>query len=422
MAGARRLLAALALLPPITAGAGVPGFDGGHTKLRAQASSYPDDSVYRDFFGKTAVDEYADLRLKFRGFHDRFSLAADYQMIGQWGDSLELTSKAPGLFLLPPAVPDDDLRWWNLTDTLSGSASGEDSHVVVQRLDRLTVGYSGDKTVLRLGRQALSWGNGLIYNPVDFVNPFNPAAVDTEYKLGEDMAYGQYLLDNGSDWQLVYVQRRDEEGDVTGEQSTAALKFHGFALEWEYDLLLAENFNQLIVGAGGLANLGEAVVRGDITLTDGDNGWVTSLVANWSYSWVWAGHNVSAVAEYFYNGFGLAEGDYTPQEILEDTDLARRLQRGELYTIGRHNLAGSLLVELNPLLNVTPNLYMNLEDGSALAQLVLRWDLAQNWQLLAAATAPLGSKGTEYGGLETGLDDKTLAVGPSLLAQLAWYF
>ena len=58
----------------------------------------------------------------------------------------------------------------------------------------------------------------------------------------------------------------------------------------------------------------------------------------------------------------------------------------------------------------------------ALAQLVLQWDLAQDWQLLAATTAPLGSKGTEYGGIETGIDDLTLAVGPSLLVQLAWYF
>ena len=55
-------------------------------------------------------------------------------------------------------------------------------------------------------------------------------------------------------------------------------------------------------------------------------------------------------------------------------------------------MAGSLLVEVAPLLNITSNLFANLEDGSALAQLVAQWDLAQDWQLLAAATAPLGLK------------------------------
>ena len=396
----------------------VPGFDGGHIKLRWQGSSYPNDSAYREVFGEYSNDEYADLRLKFSGQRNRFSFQTDYQSIAQWGDSLDLLTDSSGLFLLPPGLPNDDRRWWDLTDTVTDNSS----RGLVQRFDRLNVGYNGDRAVLRFGRQAVSWGNGLIFNPVDFFNPFNPAAVDTEYKLGEDMFYGQYLLDDGSDWQAVFVQRRDRQGRATSEQSSTALKFHGFGLEAEYDLLLAENFNEFIVAAGGLTNLGEAVVRGDITLTDGRDGWVTSVVVNWSWSWVLGGHNASVIMEYFYNGFGLAEDDYTTAEILADKDLVRRLERGELYTIGRHNVAGSLLVELAPLLNVTANLFANAEDGSALAQVVIQWDLAQDWELLASATAPLGSKGTEYGGIETGLDDLTLAVGPSALLQLAWYF
>ena len=414
------LLAPLLLLvsPGSLAESAVPGFDGGHVKLRWQGSSYPNDSAYREIYGEYSNDEYADLRLKFSGSKARFNFQADYQAIAQWGDSLDFPTDSAGLFLLPPGLPDDDRRWWDLTDTVSDN----NSRALVQRFDRLNVGYNGDKTVLRFGRQAVSWGNGLIYNPVDFFNPFNPTAVDTEYKLGEDMFYGQYLLDDGSDWQAVFVQRRDQQGRATSEQSSTALKYHGFGLETEYDLLLAENFNEFIVGAGGVTNLGEAVVRGDITLTDGEDGWVSSLVVNWSWSWMLAGHNASVILEYFYNGFGLAEDDYTPEAILADKDLVRRLERGELYTIGRHSIAGSLLVELAPLLNVTANLFANAEDGSALAQVVLQWDLAQDWQLLAAATAPLGSKGTEYGGIETGLDDLTLAVGPSALVQLAWYF
>ncbi len=412
-----RWLGLLALLPVMATGA-VPGFDGGHVKLRWQGSTYPDDSAYREVFGEQANDEYADLRLKFSGSRERFGFQADYQAIGQWGDSLDLPLDANGLLLLPPSLPNDDQRWWDLTDTISDNSS----QGMVQRLDRLNVSYSGESTVLRFGRQAVSWGNGLIFNPVDFFNPFNPAAVDTEYKLGEDMFYGQYLLGSGSDWQGVVVQRRDEQGRATSEQRTTALKFHGFGLEAEYDLLLAENFNEFIAGVGGVTNLGEAVLRGDITLTDARDGWVASAVANWSWSWVLAGCNATVALEYYYNGFGLAQDDYTLEKILADKDLVERLQRGELYTIGRHQMAGSLLVELAPLVNVTTNLFANLEDGSALAQVVGQWDLAQDWQLLAAATAPLGSKGTEYGGIDTGIDDLTLAVGPSLLVQLAWYF
>ena len=415
---ARLLWLAVAACLPLAVGAAVPGFDGGHTKLRWLGSSYPDDSAYREVFGDVADDEYADLRLKFSGSYQKLSMHVDYQLIAQWGDSLDLPGDSNSLLLLPPSLPDDDQRWWDLTDTISDNQS----RGAVQRLDRLNVGYTGDNAVLRVGRQAVSWGNGLIYNPVDFFNPFNPAAVDTEYKLGEDMVYGQYLLGSGSDWQGVVVQRRDREGRATSEQRTTALKFHSFGLDAEYDLLLAENFNEFIAGLGGVSNVGEAVLRGDITLTDARDGWVTSLVANWSWSWVWGGYNATVVLEYYYNGFGLAEDDYTPENILADRDLAQRLERGELYTIGRHHMAGSMLVELAPLVNVTTNLFANLEDGSALTQVVLEWDLAQNWQFLASAAVPLGSSGTEFGGIDTGIDDLTLAVGPSLLAQLAWYF
>jgi hypothetical protein len=236
------------------------------------------------------------------------------------------------------------------------------------------------------------------------------------------MLYAQYLLDSGSDWQFVSVQRRDEDGDVTSAVQSNALKYHGFGLEREYDLLLAEHFDDTIVAGGGAVSVGEAVLRGDVVLTDTGSDWEANLVANWSWSWVWAGYNVSAAAEYFFNGFGLRQSDYTLEDIADATDLTDRLTRGELFTLGRHYLAGSLQVEVTPLLNVIPNLFVNLGDQSALAQVVAQWDLAENWQVLAAVNVPVGPAGTEFGGLESGVEGLRLSVGPSVFAQLAVYF
>jgi len=396
----------------------LPGLDGGHAKLIGLVATYPDDSLFREELGSTASDQYADLRLNFAAAREHFGIQADYQLLAQAGDSLRYDAPSGDFLLLPPGLPDDDLRWWDLTDNLTRGGST----VAEQRLDRLSVGYTGERLVLRLGRQAVSWGNGLIYNPADFFNPFNPAAIDTEYKQGDDMAYGQYLLQDGSDWQSVFVQRRDEAGRASSAVQTAALKYHGFGLDWEYDLTVAKHFNETVLGIGGVANAGESVVRGDLVMTEGKKEWVAGVDLNWSYSWVLGGHNVSAVAEYFYNGFGLREKNYTAEKLQRDVDLTRRLRYGELYNIGRQYLAGSLLVEVSPLLDLTPNLFLNLLDHSVLGQLVLQWSLHQDWQLLAAVTAPFGSKGTEYGGLETGVDDLTLEAGPSLYAELAWYF
>ena len=407
------LLVLLALQPVAMA-----GFDGGHTKVQWLASTYPQDSVFRDALGANAQDQSGELRLKLSADTGPWSVKTDYQLIARHGDSLTLTQSGDANFLLPPSVPTDDFRWWNLTHEIQDSGD----QIWVQRLDRLHLDYVGDKTVVRFGRQAVSWGNGLIYNPMDVFNPFDPAAVDTEYKVGDDMLYAQYLTDSGDDWQFVQVVRRDKAGDVTGDVSSTALKFHGFGREREYDIVLAEHYDELMLAAGGSSSWGGAVIRADVTLNETSDDWVASLVANWSYSWVWGGRNVSAVAEYFYSGFGLRQSDYSPANIRDNTELAERIARGELYTVGRHYLASSLLIEVSPLLNITPNLFINMGDGSALAQVVAQWSVSQNWQILGSVSIPMGPVGTEYGGLETGVGQATLSTGPALFAQLAWYF
>ncbi|TXS94216.1 hypothetical protein FV139_11520 [Parahaliea maris] len=412
----RNLLLTMGLLVAQASWADIPGLQGGHLKTQLFGSHYPGDSLLRQAYGPESVDAGAEFRLRFAGRRGAWDVQADYQLLGRWGDTVN-TPAALQDTAVPSTLPDDERRWWQLTDTLSDGSR----HAVAQRLDRLSVGYTGERVVWRFGRQAISWGNGLIFNPVDVFNPFDPAAVDTEYKVGDDMLSGQYLLDSGSDWQLVRVERRDGAGDVNSDVSSSALKFHGFALEREYDLLVAEHYGDTMLAIGGSTNLGDAVLRGDVVSTDSADGWVTSAVLDWTWSWVWGGHNVSAVAEYYFNGFGLREGDYSLTGLAPDTALGMRLARGDLFAIGRHYLASSLQVELTPLLHLQPALYANVGDGSGLAQVVLNWDMAQDWQLLAALNVPLGPSGTEYGGLEVS-PAGTLATGPGLFLQLgAWF-
>lgn len=402
--------------------ADVPLFDRGHVKGRWQTSTYPSDSLLHDALGDVANDQGAELRLNFRaGEQNPWSLHADYQLLGRFGDTGSVAQQFPGLFFVPNTLPDDQRRWWDLTHKITD----RDDREIVQRLDRLHVDYTSQQAVVRFGRQAVTWGNGLIYNPMDFLNPFDPAAVDTEYKLGDDMLYGQYLFDDGSDVQFLSVARRDQDGDVSSDVSSTALKFHGFGLNQEFDLLVARHFEDTVLAGGGVANVGEAVVRTDLVLTDTQSDWVTSLVVNWTYSWVWGGKNVSAVSEYYYNGFGLSGSDYSLEDFAGDPDLTQRIIRGELFTVGRHYLAGSLQIEWTPLVNVTPNLFVNLGDQSALAQVVLQWDVGQNWQILGSINAPIGPKGTEFGGLKIDqgvFEGRTLAAGPSGIVQLAYYF
>ena len=66
---------------------------------------------------------------------------------------------------------------------------------------------------------------------MDVFNPFDPAAVDKEYKTGDDMLYGQYLLNNGNDMQGVAMVRRNPLNRRCGSDQSS-LAFNTMAL-WE---------------------------------------------------------------------------------------------------------------------------------------------------------------------------------------------
>ncbi|NIL95263.1 MAG: hypothetical protein GTO71_12695 [Woeseiaceae bacterium] len=350
---------------------------GGHTKIRVVGQSYPGDSLFRDLFGSTSTDAAGELRANFSARTAGWSFHADYQLLGLYSE------------FLPLGQPNDDRRLFDLTRIVT---DGSD-YAWLHRLDRAWAGFAAEKFVVRVGRQALSWGNGLFFHPMDLVNPFDPTTIDTEYKTGDDMAYAQYLRDNGDDIQVAAVFRRDPvSGDSASDQGTTAIKYHGFAGEYEYDVLVAEHYGDSVLALGGVGNVGEAVWRGDVVVTDTDDETRIELVANLSYSWIWADKNVSGAAEYARDG--------------DDRDY----------------LAGSLMIEMSPLWTLTPTVIASIDDPSALLQFVTRYSLGDNLTFLGSLNVPLGANGTEFGGPDSGVPGRYLSFDLGIFAQLAWYF
>ena len=393
---------------------------GGHTKVRFTGQAYPSDSVFRDAVGRESIDGGVELRLQLSAGTGRWSMDAAYQLLVLHGDGVELGSDPPpGSELFFTTLPDDGRRLFDLTHVIDEGGKDASLH----RLDRLALSYTGEKTVLRFGRQALSWGNGLFYAPMDLVNPFDPSTIDTEYKSGDDLLYLQYLFNSGDDLQGAWVVRRNlESGDVEADEATVALKYHGFRGELEYDLLVAEHYGDTVLGLGGGRSIGGAIWRGDIVASHTDNDTTLQLVTNLSYSWIWRGKNMSGAIEYFYNGFGQSSGSYDLPSVIGDPDLFERLQRGELFSIGRHYLAGSVMIEMTPLWTLTPTVLTNVSDPSALLQFVTNYSLSDNMTLLASLNLPVGPKGSEFGGIDAGVPDRYVSGGAGLFAQFAWYF
>ncbi|MDG2377180.1 MAG: hypothetical protein P8M18_12615 [Woeseiaceae bacterium] len=414
------LVSLLLLLPFAALGDDLSTTFDGHSKTRLLADFYPDNSLFHPLTSDRAGSLETELRLNFSASKDAWTFDGAWQLYGAWGDRVELfrndsSGSLPGFSHLP----NDDRRLINFSDTIED----DDKLAVLHRLDRLSVTYATDNLVVRAGRQAITWGNGLIFSPMDIVNPFDPTAVDTEYKSGDDMIYAQYLLANGNDIEFAQVFRRDPvTGDSDSSVNTTAIKYHRLLGDAEYDLMIADHSDNTTIAIGGNRSVGGAVVHGDVVWTDSIDGSRLQLVANVSYSWVWGGKNISGLLEYYFNEFGQRSGQYDIASLTRNPALLDRLERGEVFTVGRHYLSGGLIVEMTPLWILSQNVFANLDDSSALLQVVSRNSLSDNAEILAAINLPIGPGGSEFGGISTGITDTYLSSDLSVFAQFSFYF
>lgn len=390
---------------------------GGHLRAIGIVSWPDDESLFATQESGPYWDGQGELRLKNElTMGKRLKLETHYELVDQTGDTsaarngLGLSSTTGIMRLLIGQEVNDDRRLMNLTRILDEG----DRHVAYHRLDRLNLTHSASWGTLRLGRQALTWGNGLIFNPMDLFNPFAPTTVLRDYKVGDDMVHLQIPLGTG-EAQFLYLPRRDpQSGDIADDQSSYASKWHFPVAGMEIDFMAARHFSDLLIGAGATGYLGGAAWRFDSLYTlldmDDEQDGFWQVVANMDYAWGWFGKNIYGLIEYCYNGLGYTD-EY--HKALADPVLLDRLSRGELFTLGRHYLAGQLQIELHPLLQSHWSAIVNLVDSSLIFQPQLMWDVALNWQLIAGATIYSGSDDTEYGGFDASVGLLSVEVAPS---------
>jgi len=394
---------------------------GGHIKYQYTYTDFRADDLIAVFGGDPAHDQNLDLRLKAENRTGPWDFAAHYELLAVAGDSLEARRRvvAAGIPVIGTVtgLPDDRRRLFDLTH----ESTDRDRLAAVQRLDRLSLGYNTARQSLRFGRQAVSWGNGLVFQALDFVNPFSPIVVDKEYKTGDDMFYGQWLVGGQDDVSAIVLPRRDPGTHrVQSDQSTYAAKYRARLSGFDLDFLGARHFGETIAGVGVVRSIGGAVWRMDFSYTDLEyGGRATSLVTNMDYSWTWGGKNVYGYVEYFRNGVG--ESDRA-NYVRPNVELSERLARGELFTLARDYAALGLQVEFTPLFNLYTNLIANLNDGSKFLQLRGVYDWMENVQLMAGLNLPSGSRGTEYGGVSVAGTAAFASAGKSVYVRGAYYF
>jgi hypothetical protein len=399
---------------------------GGHLRVIGSAAFLDPDAAQRVVDRDPYTDGQVELRLKNRlDVGQRWSLDTHYELVGLGGDTRENVSALKDAGLPPGLVPGTQVGDAHRLLDLTGILHDDERQLLYHRLDRLHLTYAPDWGTVRIGRQALTWGDGRIFNPMDLFDPFAPTAIQRDYKTGEDMAHLQVPLSAG-DVQMLFLPRRDpDSGDLQEDQSSYAIKVHRPVGALEVDLMGARHYGDEVVGLGGSGYLGEALWRVNATYTHVSGGDASDdflqLVANLDYAWIWGGKNVYGVVEGYYNQLGNS-GDY--QSAVNDDLLVERLARGEMFTLGRYYLAGQLQVEVHPLAQVHTTAIVNLADPSGLLQPQLLWDVAENWQLIFGGQWHWGGQGTEFGGFSIDEADGRHLLRPAdqVYLWLSFYF
>ncbi len=375
----------------------------GHIKGTVISVQLEDNDIASIYGDNSPNDLTTNKRLNLKTNFDNWQFQLDIDSSSISGDTVENT-RLVGLSQPRLLLGDDSRRAMQLSKNTRDNNRSQNNF----RLDRLNGKYQTENWQVTLGRQVISWGNGLAFQPLDLFNPFSPAAIDTDYKTGDDMLTGQYLFESGVDLQGISVFRRNIATDkIDSDYFSHAIKWHQFAGkldQYELDIMAARHYQDDVLGFGVVGPIGESLGRFNLVLhkqktihNQQAGGLATSAIANVDYSWTWINTNYYGFIEYSHSDFGVKNLPEYSFQI--DSVLLEKLARGEIYNYGRDYLATGITIDLHPLATNNWIVIANLHDHSTLVQTTVNIDPSDNTFIQLGVALPIGDDNTEYGGI-----------------------
>ncbi len=404
---------------------------GGQIRLQGAVSWQDKDSIYAFVDEKNPnCDADVDFRLKNTTyFTDHIYSTIHYENVIKGGEIQRKLHKLKRIyadsssgtgpftsFYMGDNTINDDKRFFNLTKIIKKARN----YSIYHRLDRFSLTFNPRWGMIRIGRQSVTWGNGLIFNPMDLFNPFAPTDIIRDYKIGDDMIYSEIPLKNTGNLQFLYVPgRNDSNGHITYSSSSAAGKLHISFGTTEFDIMAAHHFDDFITGLGSTGYFMNAAWRVDatVTFTDRETDFI-SLVANMDYSWVWLNKNIYGFMEFYFNGAGKND----TSAAMSDPLLVQRLMRGDIFFPGRMYFATGTQIEINPLVNFYFTMINNIYDYSCIFQPRILWDITGNLQFTLGGNFYCGGKETEFGGFTIQNTDYIYSPLNSIYVWWTYYF
>lgn len=331
-----------------------------------QAEQPPELALDQRLEGRFNLAWFPSTNVEF-GLH--YGLAQDWRLYQSDGDTRFAGALSAG---------GADFRWRDLDEQLLGDAGDLRVHQNLDRLYGLFYTPAGD---LSVGRQAISFGLGKVYSPVDVILPAAIQAQERSYRPGVDAV--RWLLPAGAVGEV-------DIGWVFGEDQALFGRGYGYVGSLTLELTaLSVNQDNHLVGLGTQTALGDWGLWQEVAWLGNEDDSAARATLGVDQQVL---EDVYVVAEYHYNGLGRS-GDYQHQL---DSDFYRL---GMVVPWGRHYLSLQASKPFTPLLQGQLGGTVNLGDGSVLGSARLEWSLSDNSSLDLSASLPLGERADISDGL-----------------------
>ena len=368
--------------------------------------------------GRSVVSGLGEARLKFSGsYKDRVSWEAQiHSAVMTSSQPNAMTALSGGLSALadtPRALP---MQYLDTDDP---------STIWKAQVDRLFVKLRLWKLDIRIGRQPIGLGVGLIWQPADLIGTFSFLEIDREYKPGVDAVRVDWALGRFTELTLVGVgagapcrhvtfptssdlfapsRWQTPEGEACSPAEARLDANHSSGLFrlrtslGKFDLGLLGGYvrGDILAGAFVSATFDRWKIRSEATFThdltkDIDSPYWTPVndfvraVVGFDY-----GFNTSRpldlIVELYYNGFGTMD----PKGYLRRATLARMAEYGEVQNVGLFYAGMALRWQAADTVDTNVMIVSNLLDPSAHLSATVSFSLSDESVLLLGGFVPMG--------------------------------
>jgi hypothetical protein len=287
---------------------------------------------------------------------------------------------------------------------LSWSAFGEESFAVSGRTDRLMLRFKLPHVDVTLGRQPITFGTGMFFTPLDLINPFTPATIDTEVKPGVDAARVDVYAGVAGKVSAVFAyvgdpDTYDPDAPVATDGSLRALALaaHGQVTVGVTDIALMYGLIHAdhVIGASLASGIGPVAVHADAALTvaDRDSGDGVFFRGVLGASGM-PGPKTSLSGELYVQTLGTTD----PSQLLAQLS-GERYRRGELWLGGVGYYGIAISQEFVPVLRGNLAVIGSLTEASLMVSPSIAWSIADNADLGVGGFVGVGARPDDEVGL-----------------------